>query len=99
MIASRIQSKGRVTVPPEVCEALRLKAGDVLNYEIDGDRVFVTKGVSETDEHGEDLMTDAELDPIIDAALADMGEAYSADEVFDELHARIEALRGQMDAA
>ena len=99
MIVSRILARGRVTIPPEVREALALKAGDTLNYETDGNRVFVTKGVSGADEHGEDLLTDAELEPIIDAALADIGETYTADEVFGDVRAHIESLRGRADAA
>ena len=48
MIHSRITSKAQTTIPRAVREALDLKQGDELNYEIDGDRVILTRaGVSD----------------------------------------------------
>ena len=43
MIESRITSKGQTTVPRAVRVALGLNAGERLAYEIDGDRVVVTR--------------------------------------------------------
>ena len=43
MITRRITSRGRTTVPPAVSDALGLRDGDDLSYEITGDRVVLTK--------------------------------------------------------
>jgi antitoxin PrlF len=43
MIKSRLTSKSQTTVPQAVRTALRLQPGDELAYEIDGDRVILTK--------------------------------------------------------
>ena len=43
MIESRITSKGQTTVPRAVRAALGLSAGERLAYEIDGDRVVLTR--------------------------------------------------------
>ncbi len=43
MITSRITSKAQTTVPQAVRNALGLKAGDELAYEIRDDRVTLTK--------------------------------------------------------
>ncbi len=43
MIHSRITSKAQTTIPRAVREALRLEIGDELAYEIDGDRVVITR--------------------------------------------------------
>jgi AbrB family looped-hinge helix DNA binding protein len=43
MKSSRISSKGQVTIPVEVREALDLKAGDLVVYEMDGDVVKLKK--------------------------------------------------------
>ncbi|MBV9841580.1 MAG: type II toxin-antitoxin system PrlF family antitoxin [Sphingomonadaceae bacterium] len=43
MILSRITSKAQTTIPKAVRAALGLKEGDELAYEIDGDRVIVTR--------------------------------------------------------
>ena len=42
MPTSTITSKGQMTVPKEVRDALDLKAGDKLTWEISGGRVAVT---------------------------------------------------------
>jgi AbrB family looped-hinge helix DNA binding protein len=42
MPTSTITSKGRTTVPKEVRDALRLKAGDKLTWEVNGRRVAIT---------------------------------------------------------
>ena len=96
MIESRLHTSGRTTIPPAVREALGLKPGDLLCYAIEDGRVVLSR-----DEHGpDDMVSDEELAPIIASALADeTGETYSADEVFAELHARIDVLSGRKDAA
>ncbi len=40
---SRITSKGQTTIPVEVRRALGIKTGDVVRYEIDGDKVRLIK--------------------------------------------------------
>ncbi|MFH0343013.1 MAG: AbrB/MazE/SpoVT family DNA-binding domain-containing protein [Chromatiales bacterium] len=43
MITSKLTSKAQTTIPQPVRTALRLREGDELRYEIDGERVIVTK--------------------------------------------------------
>ncbi len=43
MITSKLTSKAQTTIPQPVRAALRLGDGDELNYEIDGNRIIVTK--------------------------------------------------------
>jgi antitoxin PrlF len=43
MIKSRLTSKAQTTIPQPVRSALGLKAGDEVVYEIDGDRVVLTR--------------------------------------------------------
>ena len=43
MIQSRITSKAQTTIPRAVRDALGLRQGDDLQYEIDGDRVILTR--------------------------------------------------------
>ncbi len=45
MITSKLTAKAQTTIPRPVRAALRLKDGDELAYEIDGDRVILTKVV------------------------------------------------------
>lgn len=47
MIISKITSKAQTTIPKAVRAALRLSAGDELAYEIDGDRVIVSRARSD----------------------------------------------------
>lgn len=47
MILSRITSKAQTTIPRAVRAALGLREGDAIAYEIDGDRVVITKASSE----------------------------------------------------
>jgi antitoxin PrlF len=44
MITSKLTSKAQTTIPAPVRTALRLKAGDELVYNVEGDRVILTKG-------------------------------------------------------
>ena len=43
MITSKLTTKAQTTIPQPVRVALRLQAGDKLIYEIDAQRVIVTK--------------------------------------------------------
>jgi len=43
MIHSRISSKAQTTIPRAVRDALGLKQGDAVAYQIDGDRVIMTR--------------------------------------------------------
>lgn len=38
---STVTSKGQTTIPGKIREALRIKPGDTLEYEVDGDRVTI----------------------------------------------------------
>jgi len=40
---SRLTAKSQTTIPKRVRERLRLKPGDVVKYEIEGDRVILSK--------------------------------------------------------
>lgn len=48
MIHSRVSSKSQTTIPKAVRLALRLTEGAEIAYEIDGDRVIMTRAASET---------------------------------------------------
>jgi antitoxin PrlF len=39
---SRVSSKGQVTIPIEVRKALKLREGDTVRFEVEGDQVTVT---------------------------------------------------------
>jgi antitoxin PrlF len=43
VITSKITSKAQTTIPQPVRAALRLAAGDALEYRIEGDRVILSK--------------------------------------------------------
>lgn len=43
MIRSRITTKGQTTIPASVRRALRLKPGDRIAFQLDGDRVIMTR--------------------------------------------------------
>jgi antitoxin PrlF len=43
MITSKLTTKAQTTIPQPVRTALRLEAGDELAYEIEGERVILTK--------------------------------------------------------
>lgn len=43
MITSKLTSKAQTTIPQPVRAALRLQEGDELAYQIDGDRVILTR--------------------------------------------------------
>ena len=49
MIESRITSKGQTTVPRAVRAALGLREGERLAYEIDGDRVVLSRAKPSAD--------------------------------------------------
>jgi antitoxin PrlF len=44
MITSKLTTKAQTTIPQPVRAALHLQAGDELIYEIDDQRVIITKG-------------------------------------------------------
>jgi AbrB family looped-hinge helix DNA binding protein len=43
MLVSKLSSKGQVTIPKEVRECLRVRAGDLIEYEVQGDVVVVLR--------------------------------------------------------
>lgn len=45
MITSKLTSKAQTTIPQPVRTALRLREGDELAYQIDGDRVILTRAL------------------------------------------------------
>ena len=55
MIASTLTSKARTTIPQPIRAALRLRVGDVLVYEIQVDRVVLSKALPLPD--GDDPFT------------------------------------------
>ena len=73
MIKSKITSKAQTTVPLPVRAALRVRPGDELAYEIEGDRVILTKAGREDAEHLNALQT----------LLAEWSDP--ANDVFDDL--------------
>jgi len=50
MIISKLTSKGQTTIPQPVRTALHLKEGDTIAYQIEQDRVVITRAISETAE-------------------------------------------------
>ena len=48
---AKITARGRTTIPKAVREAAGLRAGDVLAFEIEGDRLVVRKVVPGRDEY------------------------------------------------
>lgn len=48
MITSKLTTKSQTTIPQAVRAALRVKEGDALAYQIDGDRVILTKAGGST---------------------------------------------------
>jgi len=51
MHVARITSKGQLTVPKKVREAVRLKTGDVVAFEVEDDRVLMRKLAPGRDEY------------------------------------------------
>lgn len=43
MLHSTITSKGQTTIPERIRKALRIEAGDKLEYEVEGDRATIRK--------------------------------------------------------
>jgi antitoxin PrlF len=81
MIHSRITSKAQTTIPKAVREALGLREGDEVSYEIDGDRVVLRR------------YDPADL---FDNPFVHFTEwAGDADRVFDELASRFPARAGR----
>jgi antitoxin PrlF len=46
MIKSKLTAKAQTTIPQPVRDALRLRAGDELEYRIEGERVILSKSSS-----------------------------------------------------
>lgn len=49
MEVARITSKGQMTIPKRVRQAARLKAGDVVAFAMEGDRILMRKLAPEGD--------------------------------------------------
>ncbi len=58
MISSKLTDKAQTTIPQAVRKALDLIPGDELAYEIDGDRVIITKAGAEPAEDPFALFTE-----------------------------------------
>ena len=54
MITSKITSKAQTTIPQPVRNALGLREGDEVAYQIDGDRVVLTKAAPQQPGFAED---------------------------------------------
>ena len=48
---ARITTRGRTTIPKSIREAAGLREGDVIAFEIEGDRLVVRKAVPGRDEY------------------------------------------------
>jgi antitoxin PrlF len=48
MISSRLTTKAQTTIPQAVRAALKVRPGDTIAYQIEGDRVVLTKAPGET---------------------------------------------------
>lgn len=46
MISSKVTSKSQTTIPQPVRMALRLNPGDEISYQIQGDKVILTKALA-----------------------------------------------------
>jgi AbrB family looped-hinge helix DNA binding protein len=51
MEIARLTSKGQMTIPKKVREAVRLKTGDVVTFEVEDDRVLMRKLAPGRDEY------------------------------------------------
>lgn len=51
MHISKITTKGQVTIPAGVRHRIQLQAGDLLSFEVDGDRIITRKVRPQTDEY------------------------------------------------
>lgn len=72
MIYGRITSKAQTTVPRAVREALGVKGGDVLAYEIDTDHVKLRRGQPQADPFDNPLATFSEWADDLDRAYDDL---------------------------
>jgi len=50
MITSRLSTKAQTTIPRSIRTALHLKEGDELVYQIDGDRVILSKAQNKVED-------------------------------------------------
>jgi antitoxin PrlF len=51
MITSKLTRKAQTTIPQPVRTALHLKAGEEIAYHIKGDRVFLTRAMTDATEY------------------------------------------------
>ncbi len=51
MHISKITTKGQVTIPADVRHRAQLQVGDLLSFEVDGDRIITRKIKPQTDEY------------------------------------------------
>ena len=74
MELAKIGERGRTTIPKTVRDAASLHEGDVIAFEIEGDRLVVHKVVPGRDEylHGLGAMMNEWLSPEDDAAWRDL---------------------------
>ncbi len=49
MITSRLSTKAQTTIPQPIRAALKLKEGDELVYQIEGERVILSKAAKKTE--------------------------------------------------
>ena len=84
---AKITSKGQITIPAEVREALGLKKGDMLAFEVQADYVTVRRrpSLAEVLQEHEDLMpTSQPLHATKDEALAAYFATLEPDDLADE---------------
>ena len=55
MELARVTARGQTTIPKRIREAANLQVGDVLAFELDGNRLMVRKVTPERDEYLEGL--------------------------------------------
>lgn len=72
MIHSRISSKAQTTIPRAVREALGVREGDVLAYEIEGDRVVLKRAKPSVEPSDNPFATFTEWADELDAVYDDL---------------------------
>jgi len=72
MIQSRITSKAQTTIPRAVREALGVKEGDLLAYEIEGERVVLRRSANSADSFENPFATFIEWADELDSVYDDL---------------------------